>query len=689
MDGNCTMNLVEYHEEFMQDIFARSGAESNFSETVFTERMCDFLVDQAVIENFSYVGYRNSPRGLRVDAWEYNDETEILSLFVTDYRASLELESLSSTEVTKCFKRAEKFFTECLSLGFLVAMEESAPAYELARVIYENSSSISKVQFIVMSNAQLSRRVDSVSRENVKGYNCIYDIWDISRVFRLESSGKAREDSVIDFRDVIPQGLPCLPAFTNSDTLEAYLLVMPGTLLASLYDEFGERLLEQNVRTFLQFRGNVNKGIRNTIQNEPDMFFAYNNGLTTTAEDVETDERRERILSVTNLQIVNGGQTTASIFTAMKKNRADLSNVFVQVKLTVISPEKSEIVVPRISEFANTQNKVSAADFFSNHPFHLRIEDLSRRIWAPSPDGGLRETHWFYERARGQYANAQANLTRAKLREFLTKNPRSQMFTKTDLAKYENSFNMKPHVVSLGAQRNFARFASDIGQNWEKNDKQFNEMYFKHLIAKAILFRFLDRSVMKQSWYGGYKANIVTYSLAKLTHLIFKTNKHLDFDRIWREQIPSELLQSQLMTIATIVNEKIQDTPDNITNVTEWCKKELCWQRIEDTSIELDANLMRELLDTDEIGIQKKNAEKVQKIDDGISSQKYVFSKGAQYWKEVAQFGLERRCLSPKEMSIITIACQIPNKVPTERQSDIVVSVEKKVKEEGFFFPSS
>jgi len=211
--------------------------------------------------------------------------------------------------------------------------------------------------------------------------------------------------------------------------------------------------------------------MRNTIQNEPEMFFAYNNGLTATAEYVQTDKTRGRMQSVTNLQIVNGGQTTASIFTAKKKNKAELSKIYVQVKLTVIQPEKVETVVPRISEYANTQNKVSAADFFSNHPFHLRMEEISRRLWAPSPQGGLRETHWFYERARGQYANAQATLTPAKKKEFLTKNPRAQMFRKTDLAKFEHSISMQPHSVSLGAQKNFSKFANEIGQKWEKNVK--------------------------------------------------------------------------------------------------------------------------------------------------------------------------------------------------------------------------
>lgn len=681
------MSIIEYHTEFMQDIYARSGAEQNFTEAVFTERMCDFLVDQATIENYVYAAYKNSPRGIRVDAWNYNDDTEILDLFITDLRFSSELETLPNAEVTRNFKRLEKFFSESLNINFLAGLEESSPGYELAREVYDKNKSgaISRIQFFLLTNAQLSKRVKTINENDVKGYNCTYDIWDISRLFRIESSGKAREDMVIDLQKFVPDGIPCLPAFTGADNFASYLLVMPGEIVADLYDTFGERLLEQNVRTFLQFRGKVNKGMRNTIQNEPEMFFAYNNGLAATAEHVQTDETRGRMQSVTNLQIVNGGQTTASIFTAKKKNKAELSKIYVQVKLTVIQPEKVETVVPRISEYANTQNKVSAADFFSNHPFHLRIEEISRRLWAPSPQGGLRETHWFYERARGQYANAQANLTPAKKKEFLAKNPRAQMFRKTDLAKFEHSISMQPHIVSLGAQKNFAKFANEIGQKWEKNEKQFNELYFKNLIAKAILFRFLDKNIMKQSWYGGYKANIVTYSLAKLVYMVSEIGKNLDLAQIWKEQKLSSALEAQLLTIAEFANEHIQSTPEHITNVTEWCKKEWCWKKFQELPIPLHQDVVAGLLDNDEIKSREKSAEKIQKIDNGIVAQNYIFEKGADYWKKAAQFGLEGAFLSPKEMSIIGIACQIPAKIPTEKQSEIVMEIEKKLKEEGLF----
>ena len=678
------MNAESHYTEFMQDIYARSGADSNFNEDVFTERMCDFLVDQAIIENFGCISYKKSTRGIRADAWENNIETKTLTLFITDYRHSASLETLTQTQVTKSFKRAEKFFTESLKASFYKSLEESTPGYELAREIHDRSPNISKVRFILLSNAQLSSRIKSIKDRKAKDFLYSFDIWDVSRVFRLESSGRERENIEIDFSNLNGGGISCLPAFTGSHTCETYLLAMPGDMIADLYDKYGERLLEQNVRTFLQFRGKVNKGIRNSILNEPGMFFSYNNGLSATAEQVETLKNRERIKSVTNLQIVNGGQTTASIFTAMKSGKADLQNVYVQVKLTIIPPEEVEDVVPRISEYANTQNKVNAADFFSNHPFHLRIEEFSRRLWAASPEGDLREAHWFYERARGQFVNAQANLSKAKKKEFLAKNPRNRMFKKTDLAKFEHSFAMLPHVVSLGAQKNFAQFASDVSKEWEKDEKKFNELYFKRLISKALLFRFLDKNIMKQPWYGGFKANIVTYSIAKLIMMVAAKVKRLDLDRIWKEQKLTPALEEQLLNIAEKVNERIQHTPEGITNITEWCKKEKCWNGVQSIDISLSLDLICELIEYEEIFEREKDAEEIQKQDNEINSMTYVFEKGDAFWKTLRSWNEDAKILSPKEIGVLNVACKIPKMIPSDKQSQILIAIEERAVEEGY-----
>jgi hypothetical protein len=561
------VSLAEYYSEYMQEIYARAGSEQTFYQSVFLDQMCSLLEDQGLIGGFNSVEFKKTAKGLAVDGWYYDDDLAVLSLFLVDFRPSASLENITQTEILRGFKRLERFLTESLKDNFTGMLEESAPIFELADEIRRQRRSISRVRFYLLSNAQLSLRAEAVPESSIAGLRCSFDIWDISRVHRIESSGKSREDIVMDLRLWEGNGLRCLPAYTGEGSMQSYILVMPGVFLSQIYDEYGERLLEQNVRTFLQFRGNINKRMRNTIQSEPHMFFAYNNGLSATAEAVETTRDGERILRIKNLQIVNGGQTTASIFTAMKKHKADIKKVYVQVKLCVVPPEVVDTVVPRISEFANTQNKINAADFFSNHPFHLRIESISRDLWAPSAEGSLRQTHWFYERARGQYANQQAKLSSKGQKEFLSKNPRQQMFSKTDLAKFVHSFEELPHKVSEGAQKNFSAFAGSIGELWEKDNAQFNELWFKRLIAKAILFKYLDKVVMKEDWYGGYKANIVSYSLAKYSAMVSKAGRHIDFAKIWEKQKPSDATSKQLLQIAKYANHFIQDTPVGILSI--------------------------------------------------------------------------------------------------------------------------
>jgi len=669
------MDYKAFYQDFMQNLYARAGAEMNYLESVYTERMCDFLVDGAIVQNYTLAEFKHSNLGVRVDAWDYNDETDVLSLFVVDFRADMhELSSLTQTDVDRAFKRLEKFFDKCRTADFFNSLAVHTEAYRAARAIYERQKDIARVQFYLLSNAALSSRVTSVKSDDKSRQ---YQVWDIVRLANIEGSGKAREDMVVEFEE----GIPCLPAFTGSETCKSYLLVMPGSMIASLYGQYGERLLEQNVRTFLQFRGKVNKGIRNTIQHQPDMFFAYNNGLTTTAESVEFDENTRVIRSVTNLQIVNGGQTTASLFTAARKSKFDLKDVYVQVKLSVIPPEDVERVVPVISECANTQNRVNAADFFSNHPFHLRIEEFSRRIWAPAVDGAVQDTHWFYERARGQFANAYANLTQAKQREFLLKNPKIQMFAKTDVAKFQYSFDQMPHVVSKGAQACFAQFASTIGSQWDQNEKRFNELYFKHLVAKAIVFHSLNSQIMRQDWYGGYRANIVTYSIALMSYLVAKTGLNIDFSRIWEQQKISHSFENQLLEIAAEVNDTIQDTD---ANVTQYCKQTACWEAVKGIDVFLADDFMSELVGRDQVKEQKKNSVKDQAILSGIQAQTYVVEKGAGYWRQLLEWNRAVRILSPKELGIVEYATNIPSKIPSEGQSKILLQVEAKAKAEGF-----
>ena len=682
------MDNQEYYNEFMQEVYAGAGAEKSFSEVKFTELLCDFLVEQAIIETYDLAFFKQKHQGIRIDAWDFNKEKQVLSLFISDFTPSPELMSLTQTDMESYFKRIEKFFLKAITKSFFQSLDESLPIYCVARDIAENVNSISKIRFFLLSNSILSSRFKGLGTRTIEGYKTIYDVWDVGRLARIAESGKAKEDILIDFTEYVPSGIQFLPASTGCSTCQSYLLVIPGEMLASIYDKYGERLLEQNVRTFLQFRGGVNKGIRNTIKNEPDMFFAYNNGLTVTAEDVTVSG--VNMLSVKNLQIVNGAQTTASIFMTklMEKKDVDLGKVYIQVKLSVIDSEKVDTVVPVISKCANTQNKVSAADFFSNHPFHRRIEGFSRRFYAPSQEGSLNETYWYYERVRGQYANKQSQMTSTQKRKFLIQNPKHQMFTKTDLAKFENSIDQKPHFVSKGAQWNFGKFAELIGGKndnkglWEKDEAQFNELYFKRLIAKAIMFKFLDKNIMKQEWYGGYKANIITYTLAKFAKIVAEENKFIPFMSIWNKQCLTKIFENQLIILAEFINDIIIDTD---LNVTQYCKQEYCWQTIQKATFQLNSEVIDELVDSETANEVKKDARNKQKILNGIESQTYVFEKGANYWLQMLEWAYGSKALTEKDMSLLNVASKIPKKIPNEIQCKLIVTTEQRAIEEGFY----
>ena len=459
--------LDDFYKEFFQDVISAADADGQYKEDAFFDLFCDQLVEAGELDSADRAAYVRPTGGLRVDGYGGDPlESEgVLSLIVLDFNQSPEIARLTGTEMETTFKRMSNFLAKSLDPKFRNSLEESSPAFGLADMIATRWAAVSKVRLFLLSNRQLSAKIDGREAEEFDGKNVTYSVWDIDRLYRFVTAGHGREEILIDLTRDYGGAIPLLEAHQPEADYEAYLAVIPGSQLATIYDKWGARLLEQNVRVFLQARGSINKGIRNTIENDPAMFFAYNNGLTATAEDITT-ERTESGLFLTglrNLQIVNGGQTTASIHAAYRK-KVDLSKVFIQVKLSIVPPERTIDVVPKISEYANSQNKVNAADFFANHPFHVRMEDFSRRLFAPSPDGSFRESKWFYERSRGQYQDARGMLTQAQQKKFDLEYPKAQLFSKTDLAKFLNIWRGHPDVVSKHAQKNFVHFASAIGK---------------------------------------------------------------------------------------------------------------------------------------------------------------------------------------------------------------------------------
>jgi hypothetical protein len=308
---------------------------------------------------------------------------------------------------------------------------------------------------------------------------------------------------------------------------------MPGRVLARIYGEHGQRLLERNVRAFLQVKGKVNKGLQQTLREEPRRFLAYNNGLCCTAAEVRLEKLKDGQLGLAwarDFQIVNGGQTTASIYHAMKKERLDVADVVVQVKLTVLKePERIGELVPLIARYANSQNKVNAADLAANGKFHRDLEELSRTVWAPASSGLASRTRWYYERARGSYLDDKARQgTPARRREWEKQNPPNQKCTKTDLAKYEHAWLGLPHLVCFGAEKSFVRLAERMEEDGEP---EVNLDFFRHAVAKAILWRTAEK-LFDTLDLEGYRANSVAYAMAWLAE---KSGRRIDLNRIWSE----------------------------------------------------------------------------------------------------------------------------------------------------------
>lgn len=684
------ISMEEFLHDFRQKILADAEANMDFLEAEFTQNIADELIDSGVIDGFELCHYRPANGGIRVDGYWFNDAS--LDLFITDFANRETVQSLTQSEVTQIFKRLENFFTASAEKNLFASLEETSLGYGLSREIADRRHSFSKINLFLASERVLSERLKALDDKEYRSWTFSYNIWDLSRLHRLRTSRGAREELEINFAEMIGEGLPCLPAHLTSATYKSYLAVMPASVLAELYGKYGSRLLEQNVRSFLQVRGNVNKGIRATIMTDPEMFFAYNNGITATAREVETAETSNGvvIVSLKDLQIVNGGQTTASLFHTNRKDKASLENIFVQMKLSVIDEERSEEVVPRISEYANTQNKVNAADFFSNHPFHVRMEEFSRRLWAPAQQGAQRETKWFYERARGQYADAQSKLTPGEKKRFQTEYPKPQMFTKTDLAKFENVWDGYVVSVNYGAQKNFANYAGRIGQEWDKKPDQFNEFYFKRAIARAIIFRRTEKLVSAQPWYnGGYRANIVAYTIAMLSKVCSMQGQSFDFIGVWNRQGITEVTTHAIEITAKLVHDDITNPIGSISNISEWCKKEACWQRLQektDTLMRLlPTSFFAELVSTDDVEDEARSAVKTQKMQNGIEAQKAVFEIPAEKWAHILAQGQKKGLYSPKEVGVLQVATRMPDKIPTEKQSFVLLGILEKAKLEALY----
>ncbi len=579
------INLEEEYSNLAEDIAIGSAADGTPKVEEFFNIFAELAAENGDCPDLSYSPIL-SGSGFRVDGYAFDIPEDAegasgdLYISVCAFFQNDLLPTINAKEIDKSVTEVERFLKFALSGKLIDQLEESSHEYRLATLLRSYIAKIARVRILVFTNAHLKVRKKVFETNQIDSLIIHTNVFDIERYAKISMTGT--DPVEIDFLGDFSGDIPCIQASGNSTGYKSYLFAIPGPVLADIFAAYGNRLLEQNVRTYLQAKTNVNKGILKTISEVPSMFFAYNNGLTATASLVKTVKRIDGSLAITyikDFQIVNGGQTTASILYARDGLKYDLTDVFAQVKLSVVEEEKLEEIVPKISEYANTQNKVSLADLASNSPVQVRIERLSKEVVVPQKIGALHASKWFYERARGQYKSLFSYKTQSQRRKLEIEFPKSQLIEKTDLAKFELAFDGRPHHVSEGAQKCFHRYITTTLKT-NSESIELNETWFKCAVAKGILFRRLDKEIAQSDWYKndkGLKAQAVAYTISACAHAFREAGQQIDLLRIWRDQDVPTVLMDWMLIQAQSVHSILNNPPGSVKNPTEFCKKEFCW----------------------------------------------------------------------------------------------------------------
>lgn len=637
-------------------------------------------------------------RIMSIDAYAFDDSDKSIVLITNDFKDSMDA-VLTKTDIETIKTRMLNFLQEAyddkldnffdITDDMLKIGKNIGRRMRIDYVNLENDDSIDKIKLYIVTNKVLSEKVTSFRSDNFLGKKVELNVWNIRRFYDLYESGREREAIVIDTSKYGLKGIPCIKAEMSGNLdYDAYLAIVPGQFLNQIYYEHGSRLLEGNVRAFLSNRGKINKGIRETIRKEPTKFFTYNNGIACTASQITLSDDGHMIEIMEDLQIINGGQTTASLTSAALKDKLPLDNIFVPMKLTVVKNDDYDSMIQNISKYANSQNKVKDSDLFSNHPFHRKFEMLSKKVQAPIYGDNVNNTFWYYERSRGKYEQEQFKFVGKSKTErdaFLRKYPKQQVIKKEELSKYFTcSELLRPDIVSKGSEKCMAYFAEYIDDKFQKNPEYINEQFFKIAICYTILFRATDKIVSKASWYnvGGYKLNIVPYTIAKLLYSVPK-DYSIDFDLIWKKQELYPSLNAEIEKIAKITNEFIQKS--NGVIVTEYCKKEDTWNLYKQFNYSLSEEFLNDLVPKELVESKMKSEIKDEKLKKEVNIITEIYNLGSDYWQGLLNEGIKRNVLSYMEVDLLKLAVAFGEgtKIPSDKQAKYIWKIKEKLDNVG------
>lgn len=570
------MTLDDFLGETRAEIVAQMSDGSPFAELVFCEVVMQHLIEagmtfEPVVCHFQgKVGNAN----LRLSGYAISDEADQLDLFVSLYEGFETLTPIQDQDSKMAAQQCVRFLELCAAGRLSDKLDPSSDVHSLALTIREIYDGLEQVRVFVLTDGVAKSK--SFKPREVSGKSVRLEVMDIERLFRHRSEGKPRDELVIDFNEVSGSPLPCVYVPGETGDYDYALTAIPGEALRFIYEKFGPRVLEANVRSFLSIKSKgVNAGIQGTLRSAPERFMAFNNGIVLVADEMKlarAEDGSPGIIWLRGMQIVNGGQTTASIYFAKKKYpETDLSKVRVPAKIIVMmeeDPTKEEALVSDISRYANSQNAVRQSDLSANKPFHVDVENLSSKVYCPDGVG-----RWFYERAAGSYNTllAKEGNTPARLRALKESVPPSRKITKTDLAKYMMAWDVRPDVVSLGTQKCFDRFMTGLSEAETAGSPIVPDpAFFKALVAKSIVFKAVHKTA--RPLVSAYLANVAAYTVAVVANSYRDT---FDLEKVWLRQGVSPQFLEQVEIWAREVNDRLHETA-NGKMISEWAKRPEC-----------------------------------------------------------------------------------------------------------------
>ena len=675
--------LKNYIEAIQSDVAALvySDGEGASFEDKFTEHCIEILDNIGKSEGARVLSYINPDSQGRID-WkingyclkdEFKDDSnkvyfETLDLFITYFNKTSYDYNITKDDFNKSINQIKKFLNAALKGHIDYIDPAQTELNQLLKIIVKQKANFDRINIYFLINGNSNHDLEKIAIKGFDDLDIFVHVWDIPRFYKLSESSSNREPIEIDFKELISNnqhGIQCLKMPNMNELYECYLAILPGEVLSKLYKEYSNELLESNVRAFLGQTGKFNKGIRDTIREKPQMFLPYNNGITATAENVETmlNDNQLYLTKLLDFQIVNGGQTTASLFHTQKKFKdADLSNVFVQMKLTVIKDvEQKNIEVPNIARYANSQNKVSELDLSSNNPYFVQIESLSRKKYVIDPDNRNMSTLWYFERVNGQYKESLNKLTTpAQQRKFKEQNPTNQKFVKSDVAKYINIWELEPHYVSQGAQKNFIHYTKKINELVKKN-KFPGENFYKKLIANAILFKVVDKLFGRKNIDAIGDTNLKSFTVAyTLSYFYYLTDNRIDLWKIYEEQRVDARIVNELQKLIVFVYHQLVKSSNN-SLISEYAKRESSWKLLKDENYKFNFEQYSDCFITKEQVLSREiETEEIDnKSENNLMSINKILGFGNKFWDGVSKWSMNIEEFKESSTDIWEIASKI------------------------------